>query len=234
MRMLMCICMLLVAFVSYGQEADPFFALRNKMVKNQIERRGIRDSKILDAFRKVERHKFVPDEYVAHAYSDSPLPIDEGQTISQPYIVAYMTDALNLQSSDKVLEIGTGSGYQAAILAEICDSVFTIELFESLGKRAREIFDKSGYSNIYSKVGDGYKGWREYAPFDAIMVTASPEKIPEPLKAQLAEGGRMIIPVGAAPVQHLVILRKRNGRIKEERVLPVRFVPMIDSLGNRY
>ena len=230
----MYIYFILITVVSFGQEADPFYALRNRMVRNQIESRGIRDEKILEAFRKVERHKFVPVEYVSHAYADSPLPIEEGQTISQPYIVAFMTDVLDLKPTDKVLEIGTGSGYQAAILAEICDSVFTIEIFERLGKKARQVFEESGYDNIYSRIGDGYKGWPEHAPFDAIVVTASPGKIPEPLKAQLTEGGRMIIPVGTAPVQHLVLLKKRNGKIKEERVLPVRFVPMIDSLGNKY
>ncbi len=217
-----------------GQDNDSFFSLRNRMVKTQIESRGITDKKVLEAFRNVERHKFVLPEYISYAYNDSPLPIEEGQTISQPYIVAFMTDVLSLNRTDKVLEIGTGSGYQAAILAEICDSVFTIEIFESLGKKARRIFNQLGYDNIISKIGDGYKGWPEHAPFDAIVVTASPEKIPEPLKDQLAEGGRMIIPVGKDPVQHLVLLRKRNGKIREERILPVRFVPMIDSTGVRY
>lgn len=224
----------LLTIGSSGQNADPLFALRDRMVRNQIEARGITNKKLLQVFRDVERHKFVPDEYMLHAYSDSPLPIDEGQTISQPYIVAFMTDVLKLKQTDKVLEIGTGSGYQAAILAGVCDSVFTIELFESLGTKAGKLFDELGYDNIYSKIGDGYKGWPEYAPFDAIIVTASPEKIPEPLKAQLAEGGRMIIPVGRSTVQHLVLLRKRNGKIREESILPVRFVPMIDSSGTRY
>lgn len=226
--------LMLVSLLSCGQNADPFYALRNRMVETQIESRGITDEDVLEAFRKVERHKFVPNEYIPYAYNDSPLPIEEGQTISQPYIVAFMTDALELEKNDKVLEIGTGSGYQAAILAEICDSVFTIEIHESLGKKARELFNRLGYDNIISKIGDGYKGWPQYAPFDAIMVTAAPEKIPEPLKNQLAEGGRMIIPVGDDPLQHLVLLRKKRGKIKEERILPVRFVPMIDSTGTRY
>ena len=220
--------------ISNGQNADPFSALRNRMVNNQIEGRGITNEKVLKAFRKVERHKFVTPEHISHAYIDSPLPIEEGQTISQPYIVAFMTDVLDLNKTDKVLEIGTGSGYQAAILAEICDSVFTIEIFEKLGYKARQLFNQLGYDNIHSKIGDGYKGWPEYAPFDAIVVTAAPEKIPEPLKEQLAEGGRMIIPVGSDPVQHLVLLRKKRGIIREERVLPVRFVPMIDSTGKKY
>jgi protein-L-isoaspartate(D-aspartate) O-methyltransferase len=226
--------MLIWPLFACGQNADPFFAQRNRMVKNQIADRGITDEKVLEAFRSVERHKFVLPQYIPQAYNDSPLPIDEGQTISQPYIVAFMTDVLNLKKTDKVLEIGTGSGYQAAILAEICDSVFTIEIFESLGKKASNLFEQLGYDNIHTKIGDGYLGWLEYAPFDAIIVTASPEKIPEPLKEQLADGGRMIIPVGKDPIQHLVLLRKRKGKIREERVLPVRFVPMIDSEGKRY
>lgn len=217
-----------------GQNADPFFARRNRMVSSQIAQRGITDDKILEAFRAVERHKFVPAEYIPYAYNDSPLPIAEGQTISQPYIVAFMTNALDLKRSDKVLEIGTGSGYQAAILGELCDSVFTIELFVELGTRARRLLDELGYTNIRSKIGDGYQGWPQHAPFDAIIITASPGKIPEPLKEQLAEGGRLIAPVGSQHAQQLVILRKRKGKIREERILPVRFVPMIDSTGNRY
>jgi protein-L-isoaspartate(D-aspartate) O-methyltransferase len=204
------------------------------MVKTQIEARGINDEKVLQAFRNVERHKFVLPEYLTYAYSDSPLPIDEGQTISQPYIVAFMTDALNLKRTDKVLEIGTGSGYQAAILAELCDSVFTIEIFEKLANKAQKLFAEQGYHNIWCKTGDGFQGWNEHAPFDAIIVTCAPSNIPEQLKEQLAEGGRMIIPVGSDPVQHLVLLRKRKGKIREERVLPVRFVPMIDAEGKKY
>jgi protein-L-isoaspartate(D-aspartate) O-methyltransferase len=145
-----------------------------------------------------------------------------------------MTDALQLKATDKVLEIGTGSGYQAAILAEICDSVFTIEIFESLGEKAKTLFDELGYKNIYAKIGDGYKGWPEQAPFDAIIVTCAPGNIPEPLKNQLDEGGRMIIPVGGDAVQELILLKKRNGKIKLESVLPVRFVPMISGDGEKY
>jgi protein-L-isoaspartate(D-aspartate) O-methyltransferase len=173
-------------------------------------------------------------ETISRAYEDYPLPIEEGQTISQPYIVAFMTEALDLRTTDKVLEIGTGSGYQAAILAEICDSVFTIEIFEKLGKKAKNLFAELGYKNISCKIDDGYKGWPEHAHFDAIIVTCSPTKIPEPLKEQLAEGGRMIIPVGDSPYQNLVLLRKKNGKIKQEKVLPVRFVPMIDEKGRKY
>jgi len=215
-------------------QEDQFRGLREQMVRTQIKARGIPDERVLDAFRKVERHRFVLPQYLRHAYADSPLPIDEGQTISQPYIVAFMTDALELQRTDKVLEIGTGSGYQAAILAELCDSVFTIEIFEELAQKAQQVFNDLGYKNIWSKTGDGYKGWPEFAPFDAIIVTCAPSEIPEPLQQQLAEGGRMIIPVGKDPVQHLVLLKKRKGKIREERVLPVRFVPMIDERGKKY
>lgn len=225
---------MLASQFSCSQNSDPFFALRNRMVKTQIEARGITDEKVLNALRKVERHKFVLPQYIPHAYADSPLPINEGQTISQPYIVAFMTDALDLKQTDKVLEIGTGSGYQAAILAELCDSVFTIEIFETLANKAQNVFAELGYSNIFCKTGDGYQGWPEYAPFDAILVTCAPTKVPEPLQQQLAEGGRMIIPVGSDPVQHLVMLKKKKGKIKQESVLPVRFVPMIDERGKKY
>jgi protein-L-isoaspartate(D-aspartate) O-methyltransferase len=211
-----------------------FSGLRSQMVKTQIEARGIYDPDVLKACRKVERHRFVLPETISKAYNDSPLPIDEGQTISQPYIVAFMTEVLNLKPTDKVLEIGTGSGYQAAILAEICDSVFTIEIFPKLTKKAQGIFTELGYKNIYCKIGDGYKGWPEAAPFDAIIVTCSPTHVPQPLKDQLAENGRMIIPVGNFPVQSLVLLEKRNGKIREKDVLPVRFVPMISEEGEKY
>jgi protein-L-isoaspartate(D-aspartate) O-methyltransferase len=200
----------------------------------QLEARGISDKRVLNAFLKVERHKFVLPRYIAFAYNDTPLPIEEGQTISQPYIVAFMTEALNLERDDKILEIGTGSGYQAAILAELCDSVFTVEIFETLGTKAEKLFKKLGYDNIHSLIGDGYQGWPEHAPYDAVIVTCAPEKIPGPLQDQLAEGGRMIIPVGKDPVQHLVLLIKKNGKIRERNVLPVRFVPMISHEGERY
>ena len=220
---------------TFANAQDNYFSgLREQMVRTQIQNRGITDEKVLDAFLNVERHKFVLPEYISSAYRDSPLPIEEGQTISQPYIVAFMTEALELDADDKVLEIGTGSGYQAAILAEIVDSVFTIEIFELLGKNARQLFDELGYNNIYTKIGDGYKGWPGHAPFDAIIVTAAPSNIPEPLKKQLAEGGRMIIPVGGDAVQELVLLQKKRGKIKQESVLPVRFVPLISEEGEKY
>jgi protein-L-isoaspartate(D-aspartate) O-methyltransferase len=204
------------------------------MVNTQIRARGITDKQVLQAMTKVPRHLFVPEPYTASAYEDMPLPIGLDQTISQPYIVAFMTEALMLKATDRVLEIGTGSGYQAAILAEICDSVYTIDIFKQLADRARQILDKLGYKNIIVKHGDGYKGWPEHAPFDAIIVTCAPSNIPDPLKDQLAEGGRMIIPVGDSGIQQLVLLVRRNGNILEESVLPVRFVPMIDDKGKAY
>ncbi len=217
-----------------GAQENDFEYRRAQMVKTQIEARGISDPGVLKALRKVERHHFVMPEDISRAYNDYPLPIEEGQTISQPYIVAFMTETLNLKPSDKVLEIGTGSGYQAAILAEICDSVFTIEIFPTLTKKAQEIFNELGYKNILCKTGDGYLGWPEHAPFDAIIVTCAPSKIPVPLKNQLAEGGRMIIPVGEFHGQSLVLLEKKKGKLREEKVLPVRFVPMINEKGKEY
>ncbi len=204
------------------------------MVELQLKNRGINNELVLDAFRLVPRHDFVLPNYQKVAYTDNPLPINEGQTISQPYVVAYMTQELELQQHDRVLEIGTGSGYQAAILAQLCDSVFTIELYEALSKSATEVFGKLEYNNIYCKVGDGYLGWLQKAPFDAIIVTCSPSHVPEPLKEQLAEGGRMIIPVGEGYVQQLVLLQKKKGKIREKKILPVRFVPMIDENRIKY
>ncbi len=219
---------------SFAQEIEPFESQREMMVLQQIKTRGITDKTILDAFGKVPRHEFVLPEYLRYAYADSPLPIAEGQTISQPYIVAFKTDALKLKSTDKVLEIGTGSGYQSAILGEICDSVFTIEIYESLSKNAERLLSKLAYKNILTKIGDGYRGWPEHAPFDAIIVTCSPTHVPQALKNQLAEGGRMIIPVGEGRVQHLILLEKKRGNLKEKNVLPVRFVPMIDQEKRKY
>jgi len=207
---------------------------RETMVREQIQQRGVSNPAVLEAMRIVPRHLFVPEPYTADAYEDMPLPIGEGQTISQPYIVAYMTEALHLTSSDRVLEIGTGSGYQAAILAEICDSVYTVELFAALAERAHQTLDSLGYKNVLVLHGDGYQGWPEHAPFNAIMVTCAPNDVPEPLKEQLAEGGRMIIPVGGRYIQYLYLLEKKNGKILQHSVLPVRFVPMIDEKGRTY
>jgi protein-L-isoaspartate(D-aspartate) O-methyltransferase len=214
--------------------AQNYPELRERMVRNQIEARGIRSPAVLAAMRKVERHRFVPKELMPLAYDDSPLPIGEGQTISQPYIVAFMTEALDLRATDKVLEIGTGSGYQAAVLGELCAEVYTIEIFESLANRSGELLRKLGYSNVHVRHGDGYLGWPEEAPFDAIIVTCSPTAIPQPLQDQLKEGGRMIIPVGERPGQELVLVTKKGGKIRQERVLSVLFVPMIDKDGKKY
>ena len=214
--------------------SDRYAAERKQMVEEQIVARGIREKNIIDAFLRVERHRFVPERYAAHAYEDGPLPIGEGQTISQPYIVAYMTHVLNLSRSDKVLEIGTGSGYQAAILAELSDHVYTIEIDDTLGRRAARLLKELGFENIKVKIGDGYKGWEEYAPFDAIIVTCSPSHIPEPLKEQLKEGGRMIIPVGESYDQKLVYIEKINDQLRQRNEFPVLFVPMVDEKGRSY
>ena len=210
-------------------QIDRFKELRENMVTTQIISRGISNKSVIEAMRKVERHLFVPEIHIQHAYGDHPLPIGYGQTISQPYIVAFMTEILKLDKSSKVLEVGTGSGYQAAILAEICDSVYTIEIVEELGTRSAQLFKKLGYSNINVKIGDGYEGWSEYSPFDAIIVTCAPTHVPDPLKEQLKEGGRMIIPLGERYVQELVLLTKKKGALKQISVLPVRFVPMVDE-----
>ena len=200
---------------------------RTKMVEDQLIPRGIDDAATLAAMRKVPRHKFVPEDQMPYAYVDGPLAIGEGQTISQPFIVAYMTQCLNLKKDSKVLEIGTGSGYQAAILAEITDKVYSVEIVAKLGAKARDILKDLGYTNINLKIGDGYNGWEEYAPFDAIIVTAGAEEIPKPLVEQLAIGGRMIIPVGPHKgTRQLIQIDKTKSRIKKKNLLPVRFVPL--------
>jgi protein-L-isoaspartate(D-aspartate) O-methyltransferase len=214
--------------------AQDFHQWREKMVKDQLEKRGIKSSEVLKAMRKVERHRFVPEAVMQHAYDDRPLPIGEGQTISQPYVVAFMTQVLELKSSDKVLEIGTGSGYQAAILAEICKEVYTIEIVEVLGANAKKLLESLHYKNIFTKIGDGYLGWPEASPFDAIIVTCSPTHVPQPLQDQLREGGRMIIPVGEKYTQELVLLTKKNGKLVRQNQMPVLFVPMKDKSGKRY
>lgn len=206
-------------------EETKFTKARREMIETQIKARGIKDERLLKAMFKVERHLFVPNHIQNLSYSDSPLPIGEGQTISQPYIVALMTELLKLDGDEKVLEIGTGSGYQAAILAELAKEVYTIEILEPLAKRAEKLLKDLGYENITVKCGDGYIGWKEYAPFDGIIVTCAPPHIPQPLIEQLAEGGRMVIPVGTL-WQELKLLEKVNGKIKTTSIIPVRFVPM--------
>ena len=195
------------------------------MVDEQLAGRDIKDPRVLDAMRKVPRHEFVPEAYRAGAYDDSPLPIGYNQTISQPYIVAYMTEALALQPTHKVLEIGTGSGYQAAVLGELAREVYTIEIVEPLATRARETVKRLGYTNVHVRTGNGYLGWPEQAPFDRVMVTAAPDAIPPALIEQLALGGLMAIPVGVGD-QDLLILRRTEKGLDTLRTLPVRFVPM--------
>lgn len=205
---------------------DEFIGQRHQMVETQIKARGIHDHAVLAAMMKVPRHLFVPQEYQSSAYQDRPLPIGMNQTISQPFIVGYMTEAIQPHEDDVVLEIGTGSGYQAAVLAEMVKEVYTLEIIPELGLMAKERLKILGYENIRAKVSDGYYGWAERGPFDAIVVTAAAEKIPQPLIAQLAEGGRMIIPVGPQfNVQNLVLVTKKNGEIKQKKLFAVRFVP---------
>ncbi len=207
---------------------------RMKMVETQIRSRGIEDERVLGAMEDVERHKFVPPGAVDHAYRDNPLSIGHGQTISQPYIVALMTEILQLEPDDIVLEIGTGSGYQAAILAELVTEVFSIEIVEDLGQEAAGRLVELGYDNVTVRIGDGYLGWPEHAPFDAIIVTAAPPQIPQALIDQLADGGRMVVPVGTG-YQELVVIEKKDGNVTQRSITAVRFVPMIhgEETGER-
>lgn len=207
-------------------EEDVFSISRNSMVETQIAHRGISDQKVLDAIHKVKRHLFVPERLKKLAYGNHPLPIGHGQTISQPYIVAYMTEAANLKKGDRVLEIGTGSGYQAAVLAEIVKEVYTIEIIKPLADTARHRLKDLGYKNIYVKHGNGYLGWPEFMPYDAIIVTAAPDEIPEKLVEQLKRGGRMVIPIGSF-YQELYLITKTEKGIHKKTLLPVRFVPMV-------
>jgi protein-L-isoaspartate(D-aspartate) O-methyltransferase len=205
---------------------DKYASLRERMVKEQIVNRGISDKATLNAMRNVPRHLFVPEDIRDEAYDDNPLPIGYGQTISQPYIVAYMTEVSRPGPKKRVLEIGTGSGYQAAILAEITDTVYTIEIIPELAREASARFGRLGYKNIVTKYGDGYKGWAEHSPFDIIIVTAAAEKIPQPLLDQLAAAGRLVIPVGGPyDVQELILVVKKNGKTETKRLTFVRFVP---------
>jgi len=209
----------------YAQD-DDFDLQRRRMVKEQLESRGIRDEAVLSAMRKTERHLFVSSDLADFAYADKPLPIGHDQTISQPYIVAYMTEAAKLKPGDRVLEIGTGSGYQAAVLAEIVSKVYSVEILEPLAESATKRLVALGYDNVYVKLGDGYKGWEESAPYEAIIVTAAPPKIPEELLKQLAIGGRAVIPIGPIYQELYLITRTETG-YDREALLPVRFVPMV-------
>jgi len=215
--------------LGYSQNTDSYENQRKIMVEDQIKRRGVKDVGVLKAVQKVEREKFVPEKYRDLAYSDNPLPIGHQQTISQPYIVAYMTEHLQISKSHNVLEIGTGSGYQAAILAELAHHVFTIEIIPKLAESAEKVLMELAYENITLRTGDGYKGWPEEAPFDRIMVTAAPNEIPEKLVEQLAPNGRMILPVGGSIfAQYLWLVQKdKEGIVTKEKILAVRFVPMV-------
>jgi protein-L-isoaspartate(D-aspartate) O-methyltransferase len=200
-------------------------AARERMVRQQLASRDIADARVLAAMGKVPRHEFVPDELVARAYDDTPLPIGHRQTISQPYIVALMTERAKIGPGARVLEVGTGSGYQAAVLAEVAKDVYSIEIVEPLAKRAEATLRRLGYDRVHVRHGDGYRGWPDAAPFDAILVTAAPGRVPKPLLDQLAPGGRLVIPVGAG-VQELEVHRRTESGIEVEHVAPVRFVPM--------
>lgn len=201
-------------------------AQRHRMVDTQIAARGITDPATLEAMRNVPRHEFLPMRLRHEAYMDYPLPIGHGQTISQPYIVAFMTEAIRPKPGQKILEIGAGSGYQAAILAEMGAEVYTVEIVEPLAEMARQTLDRLGYDNAHVLHADGFRGWPEHAPFDSIIVTCAPDKIPPPLVEQLRDGGQMIIPVGGGMSQELVLLQKKGDTVEQQSVLPVRFVPM--------
>ncbi|HQR66731.1 MAG TPA: protein-L-isoaspartate(D-aspartate) O-methyltransferase [Thermoanaerobaculia bacterium] len=215
-----------VAMSGCSRASDVYEPKRLEMVERQIAARGVKDPRVLEAMRTLPRHLFVPDAEMAHAYEDRPLPIGSGQTISQPYIVAFMTEQLHLTGSETVLEIGTGSGYQTAVLARLARKVYSIEIRPELAQEAAERLKSLGISNAEVMTGDGYKGWPEHAPFDGILVTAAPERIPPPLLEQLASPGRMVIPVGGF-YQELKVIERSGGGYTEKSVLPVRFVPFV-------
>ena len=199
------------------------------MVQQQLMARGINDARVLAAMAKVPREEFIPPDSRAESYEDGPLPIGYGQTISQPYVVAFMTEQLRPKPGDRVLEIGTGSGYQAAILAELVSEVYSIEIAEPLAKNAQATLQRLGCKNVHVKIGDGYKGWPEEGPFDSIIVTCAPDKVPQALIDQLKDDGRMVIPVGDRFAQQLYLLEKKNGQMIQSATLPVRFVPMVSG-----
>ena len=220
-------CAVLVGCMTAAQNSEPDLrARRHEMVEQQIRQRGVTDARVLDAMRTVPRERFVPPELLRQAYDDGPLPIGSGQTISQPYIVAYMTEALKVQPSHKVLEVGTGSGYQAAVLSHLVREVYTIEIVPELARRAETLLQSLNRTNVRVRAGDGYAGWPELAPFDRVMVTAAPEELPRPLIDQLAEGGLLVAPVGPqyAP-QWMTVVEKTQKGVVQRRTIPVQFVP---------
>ncbi len=207
--------------------------LRQRMVEQQIRSRGVTSPQVLAAMAQVPRHLFVPDGERGQAYEDHPLPIGGGQTISQPYIVALMTALLGLPPQSRVLEIGTGSGYQAAVLSRVAAQVYSVEIVAELGARARETLSRLGYENVQVRIADGYRGWPEAAPFDGILLTAAPHAVPPPLIAQLKPGGRMVLPIGGFDQDLIVLTKQPDGSVKQEKVLPVRFVPMTGEAESR-
>jgi len=215
-----------------GTDEVDWRAMSDRMVRQQIEARDVRDPAVLEAMRAVPRHRFVPVEYRSEAYRDSPLPIGHAQTISQPYIVALMSELLEVGPGGTVLEIGTGSGYQAAVLAEMGIEVYSIEIVEPLCERARAVLAELGYDGVEVRCGDGYRGWPEHAPFDGVIITAAPNRVPEPLLEQLADGGRMVVPVGTF-YQELQVIRRTGETFEERSVIPVRFVPMTGEIERR-
>jgi protein-L-isoaspartate(D-aspartate) O-methyltransferase len=217
--------------LSEGIDEDRYIERRWDMVGNQIVSRGINDARVIKAMLKVKRHLFVPKEYLDSAYSDKPIPIEKEQTVSQPYMVALMTELLNPSPGKKILEIGTGSGYQSAVLAETGCDLYTIEIIEDIAVNARKTLEKLGYSNIKYRIGDGYRGWEENAPFEGIIVTAAPADIPDKLIEQLSQGGRMIIPVGDLS-QELLLIENTNDGVKRKKITAVRFVPMTGQSNN--
>jgi protein-L-isoaspartate(D-aspartate) O-methyltransferase len=218
----------LAIFTSTGhaQPAGPYQAAHRRLVQEAIIDAGIKDERVIDAIRNTARHEFVPRHLRELAYEDMALPIGDRQTISSPFIVAFMTEALEAEPTDKVLEIGTGSGYQAAVLSPLVKDVYSIEIVESLGRSAKRTLERLEYDNVHTRVGDGFKGWPEHAPFDKIIVTCSPESVPKPLVEQLREGGLLVVPVGERYQQTLYVMRKRDGRLKTEALRPTLFVPM--------
>jgi len=220
----------LAIFISSAQDnyiENNWRMLADSMVEYQIIDRGIKDAKVIYVMKNTPRHLFVPEEFIYESYNDHPLPIGEQQTISQPYIVALMTELLQLEHSDNVLEIGTGSGYQLAVLSQLVDFCYSIEIKESLAINARKKLNSLEYNNVKIKFGDGYQGWKEYAPFDKIIITAAPKEIPTELIKQLKDGGLMVLPVGESYNQQLIVIEKNGDELKKENIIPVRFVPMI-------
>lgn len=225
----------ILLFISPSQTEEQFTQLRKNMVAHQLERRDIKDQKVLEVMRKVKRHLFVDEKFKREAYNDHPLPIGEGQTISQPYIVAMMTQILDVKPGEKILEIGTGSGYQTAVLAELTDSVFSIEVKEKLAAKVKIRLKNLGYHNVKTKYGDGYYGWEEHAPFDAVIITAAANHIPPPLIKQIKEGGKLLLPLGSTRYwQNLTLATKRNGELTDiKHLMDVVFVPMTGKVLNK-